>query len=391
MRIRTKWLTGASVVVALSFAVCPKPASAETLSQAQQQLTQLQSQKRAVESRLSEDAVKEETLKNAIQAYQVSIDNVQSQIQANQARMEALRQQEHELGIQLQQNEAQLNQAEEELAQIVRGEYEDGNVSYLEVLFNATSFTDFLSRLYDLAVVSKTQNQVVQSVKALQASIVEKQHQVQTAEQQAEQVGQQLGQLEAMDEALKQAQQVKLNAVLQDIEQGKQQQGMLESQIQLTQSDIQAIEAATAAAEQKESNAQYVASQQAALVPADPNSIIGYAEQFLGTPYVWGGESPSGFDCSGFTQYVFAHFGIQIPRTSEEQFAVGVPVSQNDLQPGDLVFFSTYAPGATHVGIYIGNGLMIDAQDMGVSIDSVFNSYWGPKYLGARRFISTGG
>ncbi|GMA56689.1 hydrolase [Alicyclobacillus sacchari] len=388
MQNKSKWMLGVSAIVALSFALFPRAAYANSLAEDQQKLSQLQSEKSSVEQQVQSDAVKELALKNAIATFDNSIHTVELQIETNHARMASLRAQEHQLGIQLAQNQQELETDQNELAQIVRSEYEDGNVSYLEVLFNATSFTDFLSRLYDLSVVSKTQNQVVQSVKTLQQAIVQKQDEVKASENQVAQVEAQLQALQATDEALKGEKQRNLAVVEADIQSGKKQQGLLESQIQLTQSDIQAIQAATQAAEQQESNPQYVQQQQAALVPADPNSIIGYAEQFLGTPYVWGGTSPSGFDCSGFTQYVFAHFGVYISRTSEEQFAVGVPVSQNDLQPGDLVFFSTYAPGASHVGIYIGNGLMIDSQDMGVSIDSVFNSYWGPKYIGARRYIT---
>jgi peptidoglycan DL-endopeptidase CwlO len=95
------------------------------------------------------------------------------------------------------------------------------------------------------------------------------------------------------------------------------------------------------------------------------NSVIAYASNFLGIPYVWGGSSPSGFDCSGFTQYVFAHFGVNLPRVSEAQQNVGAYVSRNNLKPGDLVFFGN---PAYHVGIYVGNGNMIDAPHTGTVI-----------------------
>jgi cell wall-associated NlpC family hydrolase len=95
------------------------------------------------------------------------------------------------------------------------------------------------------------------------------------------------------------------------------------------------------------------------------NSILAYASNFLGIPYVWGGTSPSGFDCSGFTQYVFAHFGINLPRVSEDQQNVGTFVSRANLQPGDLVFFGT---PAHHVGIYVGGGNMINAPHTGAVI-----------------------
>lgn len=100
--------------------------------------------------------------------------------------------------------------------------------------------------------------------------------------------------------------------------------------------------------------------------------IVGTALSYRGTPYVWGGTSPSGFDCSGLTQYVYARWGIAIPRTSEQQATIGTPVaSLASAQPGDLLFFAgsdgtASSPG--HVGIYVGNGEMIDAPYTGTTV-----------------------
>ena len=103
--------------------------------------------------------------------------------------------------------------------------------------------------------------------------------------------------------------------------------------------------------------------------------IINYAMQFEGYPYVWGGDSPpTGFDCSGFVQYVYAHFGIDLPRTTFEQVNCGTPVSLSDVKPGDLVFEMPSPEGPNHVGIYIGNGKILDAMDPqnGVTISPIY-------------------
>lgn len=116
--------------------------------------------------------------------------------------------------------------------------------------------------------------------------------------------------------------------------------------------------------------------------------IINSSMNYIGVPYVFGGTTPNGFDCSGFTRYVFAAAGISLPRTADVQYAVGTPVSRSALQPGDLVFFSTYEPGPSHVGIYVGGGNFINASSSrGVVVDSLNSSYWASTYIGARRVL----
>ena len=120
----------------------------------------------------------------------------------------------------------------------------------------------------------------------------------------------------------------------------------------------------------------------------DVKQIINYSMKFVGVPYLFGGVSPSGFDCSGYVQYVFAQYGISLPRTADIQFTKGQWVSRNKLIPGDLVYFTTYAPGASHVGIYVGDGKFINAQSSkGVAIATLDNTYWGSRYFGAKRIL----
>ncbi|WP_085522192.1 C40 family peptidase [Tuberibacillus sp. Marseille-P3662] len=115
------------------------------------------------------------------------------------------------------------------------------------------------------------------------------------------------------------------------------------------------------------------------------DNIIADAKKYIGVPYKWSGESPSGFDCSGLTQYVFAQNGVDIPRTTSQQWSAGQSVSNR--QPGDLVFFETYRDGPSHVGIYIGNSRFIQSgSSSGVKISNLDSSYWGSRYIGAKRF-----
>ena len=113
------------------------------------------------------------------------------------------------------------------------------------------------------------------------------------------------------------------------------------------------------------------------------DAIVRYALAYVGRPYVWGGQSPAGFDCSGFTWFTFHMLGIAIPRTADAQFAVGFPVAQP--LPGDLVFFQTYDYGASHVGIYLGRGLFVSSIADDVHVSSFASEYFRSRFIGARR------
>lgn len=130
--------------------------------------------------------------------------------------------------------------------------------------------------------------------------------------------------------------------------------------------------------------------------PQDGAHDIGYiaartAERFIGIPYQWGGNTVvDGMDCSGFTRAVYNLCGINIPRTSREQYNAGNAVSKNNLQDGDLVFFGPSASGVNHVGIYVGDGKFVHAPSRGkdISIASLDDSYFMRNYVGAKRYVN---
>ena len=129
---------------------------------------------------------------------------------------------------------------------------------------------------------------------------------------------------------------------------------------------------------------------EAASSSAIGDQIVAYAKQFLGVPYVYGGNGPNCFDCSGFTKYIYAHFGVTLNRTATDQLANGTSVSKSQLQPGDLVFFraNTTKP-VSHVGIYIGNGQFIHASTntYSVQIDRLDTGYYAGVYVYGRHIL----
>jgi len=133
--------------------------------------------------------------------------------------------------------------------------------------------------------------------------------------------------------------------------------------------------------------------------PSEPESsraaiseydVVGTALDLRGVPYKNGGTDPGGFDCSGFTQYVFAKYGVSLPREVRDQFNTGTPVDRKTLEPGDLIFFTTTEPGASHVGSAVGGDEFVHAPSTSgvVRVERLSSSYWAPRFIGGRRVLS---
>jgi cell wall-associated NlpC family hydrolase len=125
-------------------------------------------------------------------------------------------------------------------------------------------------------------------------------------------------------------------------------------------------------------------------IPADEYALVGTALDLRGVRYKNGGADRDGFDCSGFTQYVFAQNGLSLPRAVRDQFTTGKPVGKDQLEPGDLIFFTTTEPGASHVGIAVGGDAFVHAPSSTgvVRVERFSSAYWATRFLGGRRLLS---
>ena len=250
----------------------------------------------------------------------------------------------------------------------------------LEVLLGATSMDDLINRLDTMNRVSDQSAEVLKQVKIFRAKVKRERERLQTAHvQQAKLVAERSAEKASIEGQLASRRQL-LSSIKSEIsrmqaaEQARQAQLAAQARARLATSGATVLNASAGA----------VTSQPAPVYapPSKYGGVVGIAMQYLGTPYVYGGASPGGFDCSGFVMYVFAQVGVSLPHNAAAQYGYGMPVSRDQLQPGDLVFFN----GLGHVGIYIGGGQMIHSPHTGdvVKISSL-TGWYSSTYVGARR------
>ncbi len=260
--------------------------------------------------------------------------------------------------------------------------YTSGNQDTgLEVLLGATSMDDLISRIDTVDRVSDQSADVLKQVKVFRAKVKHERARLQTAHvQQAELVAERSAEKASIEDQLASRQQL-LSSIKSEISQ-------MQAAEQARQAELAAqarARMATTGATVLNASAGAVTSPQPAPVYAPPSKYggaVGIAMQYLGTPYVYGGASPGGFDCSGFVMYVFNQIGVSLPHNAAAQYGYGMPVSRDQLQAGDLVFFN----GLGHVGIYIGGGQFIHSPHTGdvVKISSL-SGWYSSTWVGARR------
>jgi peptidoglycan DL-endopeptidase CwlO len=324
-------------------------------------------------------------LSHAIESYNlanIQLDQIDADLDANGRHLKVAK---SSLGV------AQLH-----VAKRLRALYINGDAGgAVEVILGAKSLDDLLDRLEMAQRVGGQDSKVLKDLKRFRKEVQTRRAKLRSdRSRQAQIVGQRAAQKRSIEGQLAERQRL-LASVKDEIDRmeaaERRRQAELEAQARAR------LAAARAAAQQEsiELSSDGVpapvsddgsGSVSVSVPPAKYGGVVGIAMQYLGVPYVWGGSSPSGFDCSGFAMYVYAQVGVSLPHNAAMQYSsVGVYVPRDQLEAGDLVFFD----GLGHMGMYIGGGQFIHAPHTGdvVKISSLYDSWYASTYVGAKRVL----
>ena len=301
-----------------------------------------------------------------IEKLDTQISTVMSEVEENKAEIAKIQTEIKKVESEVKSSEKKLLEQQDLYNDRLRAMYMSGSNSYIGVLLEADGLDDLISKVEAVKTVITYDQRVMGELNAAKAELDNKK-----------------GNLQANNDkvvATKAENQEKLTALNNDKKDLDKKLASLKTYANVPDGTSKTVATAvTAVTTIRATATTYEPSRGSASVSS--SAIVAYASNFIGTPYAWGGNGPSTFDCSGFTSYVFRHFGVSLPRTAAGQQGTGASVAKADLQPGDLVFFGS---PAHHVGIYVGNGCYIHAPRTG---DVVKISSLGSRsdYSGARR------
>lgn len=350
-------LAGSISMVALA-----NPSESELNNRLTEQQTELNNQKENLENQeaLLEEAEKElEELQSKIERYNSVIESKIQEIRGTEEKIANVQQEIKESQEKIEQIKIKIQEEEKMFNNRVRQMYIEGNTPYIEIALNSNNFSDLLSRVDFVKSIMDYDNKLLASMDSNEkefenAKLTQEEQKTSLHQLKNQQVSEKENlelakneQLDLMDKTNE-----RKNYYARNIESYN---SKIEEEQRMIDETMELIAVATADVPA------YNPSRGA--VDITSNAVVAFATNYLGAPYVWGAEGPDTFDCSGFVQYVFAHFGVDLYRVTYDQCNQGAYVDRSELQPGDLVFFG-YGQ-ADHVGIYVGNNHYIHAPQPG--------------------------
>jgi cell wall-associated NlpC family hydrolase len=332
-------------VLPLAGPAVPAPSVESKQAEAAQVLAQIQSLDADLELKVE-----------AYNAAQIELDKIAAEQRANERRLKIAK--------------SNLGSAQGNLEQRLVELYKNGETDLVEVILGSSSLDEILDGIETANRVSDQDTQILDEVRRFKAEVKDREAQLKDARAHQEQVvAERAAQKQAIEGQLAERQTL-LSSIKDQIAELQAQERAAQRRMETQARARLASQPSSGGGGGNAPAAQY-------------GGVVGIAMQYLGIPYQWGGSSPStGFDCSGFTMYVYAQVGVSLPHNAAMQYGYGSPVSRSELAPGDLVFFN----GLGHMGIYIGGNQFIHSPHTGdvVKISSI-TGWYASTYVGARR------
>lgn len=330
-------------------------------------------------------------IEDKISAIDNEIENMNSDISSTDQKIAESKSKISQEQSELEESEEQMQAEQVIYNQRIKAMYMNGSdMQYLEVILNSKSFSQLISNVENVKNLIQYDNNVISNIDKQKQNIDNEKKSLEEDNSRLEKL-QSENKSKLDDLNAKKADENNLMAS-EKVEEDKHKSDMeaIQSAMDAEKKRLEALTVPTtpatpatpAAPSNNNNNNSHVSPNPTPSPSASGLAIVKLASEFIGVPYVWGGSSPSGFDCSGLVQYVYGRMGISLPRTSEDQVGSGSPVT-GDLQPGDLLFFEPASDGPGHVGIYAGNGTFIEAPHTGANVEL---SPLRP-YCAARRII----
>jgi len=326
----------------------------------------IKAQIEAIENQIQEKKSQLAEVEAQLEEMQKQLEIATERYREAQDRLQSARTRQVEVRLKAEQTQAELQSKQEIFSRRVKTIYKEGEMSYLAIILNSENLSDLFARIRYLILITKHDSELIETIKIKKVELEKIQEQLSTIIEEEQRA---LYELEVRKLAI-QSEQQKLENYRRSLSREIQQQLALIDELTRRQQQLY--------------RSYYAIIPEAFGIEITPGSVVETALQYLGFPYVWGGEDPeTGFDCSGLVRYVYLKHGIELPHFSGYQFKMGRPVSKDELMPGDLVFFGN---PVHHVGIYIGNGYFIHAPRTGDFVKiTPLNSR--SDYAGARRIL----